>query len=415
MTEATKPQENSSETNAFDVRAALNKAGFAEFLAEHPDAESLDMNDEAVLQKRFEVFEIKAKVTENIAKVYSGHIKEEIGIDIGSEGAKSVKEYIDKQAIENPENVVAMNGKLDLFFALPAEIAGLEGELAKLGNIDEHRKKKDDLETIKKTIEDVTPTIGSLKYQFKRIVSILSFGKAGEFEGKDISYLEQARKRLDTLYGDGKKLSGKAGREKLVGASEAMGKEIADLQEILNKIATAEQLKTIGKAGFDRIRKELIGSIDDVKAVTELVKKKAVSEFNKLAEATDLAGLQKAQTRLDEFKAASADENVGINPLSEKEISDFQEYIDESINDNLPLEVMSVIKKTDLGSNALTKMEKSLKPFLEANKLGTREGDEARQLIQETLENASKDLPTDNSGKAKRLIINRILFDLRNV
>ena len=76
-------------------------------------------------------------------------------------------------------------------------------------------------------------------------------------------------------------------------------------------------------------------------------------------------------------------------------------------------EIMETVMNTDLGNNPLTKMEKALQPFMEEESLGSMDAEETRKFIAEKIKEAAEGQEQTTEGRAKRLILSRILIRMK--
>ena len=417
MPETTRKPENEVEAAGFDIDKALNTKGFMEFLAKHPDAKDLDMGNSGELQKRFEVFGIKDGVSKGLEKVYSSHIKDQIGLKLEGDDTKSVKEYIEKLAVEEPEKVYELNKKLKTLTEVPAEIQGLEAELAKLGEVSDLMNQLRQAGTLENDLEAVIPTMGSLKYKAKYALALLAFAPSRGWKGfEDVGYVEAAKDKFNLEYGKQKvpeKGEKVVGKEQLEGILRETTQRIEDIKATLDKVGDARDLKTALKASFDNARKDLVSGMAEIKGLTEAVNERSCAELKKMMEPGTLDALQKAQERLEFLQFAAYNPDAGVEPLTTNQAGQFQEEIDKAVESNIPEKIWQIVLDADLGSNALTNIEKKLDPFLKANKLGSKEGDDARAFIKEIIEKiVNERKPQHPEGEVKRLILKRILVKL---
>ncbi len=408
--------ENVTESLGFDIDAALDKKGFAEFLAQHPGAENFDMDDAGEIQKRFEVFEIKDNVSKGLEKIYASHIQDQIGIKLEAGDAKSVKDHIEKLAVSEPEKVHELNEKLKMFLEVPNEIKSLETELVKLGDVGDLKGKLAEAALLKTDLEAVIPTIGSLKYKAKYAFAMLTLAPLRGWKGFDeVAYVEAAKNKFNFEYGEQKK-PGKgdkvADKQKLYSVMMDTSQKIDDIKAVLEKIEATEDLKSTLKTSFDAARKNLISGMAEIKGLTEAINKRSCAELEKMMQPGTLGALQKSQEKLELLQFAAVNPDIGMEPLTTADVERLQKKIDEIAESNIPKQIFDIVLDADLGVNALTKFEKALDPFLKTNHIGSKEGDSARAFIRETIEKIVAIEPETPEGKVKRIILKRILVKL---
>ncbi len=120
------------DASVFDVGAAMDVAGFPEFLAEaERSGAKIDMADEGAVRRRFEAFAQKDALAGKVAELCSEKILGERGIALGDEGAAAVREYLERQAHLHPEALATLAQKFARFDTLSADVATLNADIAK--------------------------------------------------------------------------------------------------------------------------------------------------------------------------------------------------------------------------------------------------------------------------------------------
>ncbi|MBI1975173.1 MAG: hypothetical protein HYS57_02315, partial [Parcubacteria group bacterium] len=115
----------------FDTGAAMDVAGFPEFLAEaEASGAKIDMADERAVRKHFEAFVQKDALAGKVAELCAEKILGERGIALGDEGVAAVREYLERQAHLHPEALAVLSQKFARFDTLSADVARLNEQLA---------------------------------------------------------------------------------------------------------------------------------------------------------------------------------------------------------------------------------------------------------------------------------------------
>ena len=119
--------------------------------------------------------------------------------------------------------------------------------------------------------------------------------------------------------------------------------------------------------------------------------------------------LKNAQSKFEKLLAAQEGSTTGIDPFEGKDSEQMQEEIDITIQKKASEKIMETVNSATLGSNALTKMEKVLQPFLTETKLGSLDSDETKEFIIKSIEEVSMNLGDSIEDKGKKLLLARIL------
>lgn len=416
------------EENESNIDKALNTKGFAEFLAQHPDAEEFDMNDEDAINKRFEVFESKSIVAKGIKELYSGHIEKEMGIKLDSNDLATIERHIEEQAINNPDEIINLREQLNSFKEEPKKIAELEKQLAQLGNVDNLSKRLESLRTDADNIESGKKYLGFVgksrlayhlvKVAFKTIPVDVEMSTGFKLSSKEYNdraiyeriNLEKSWDSADAVTKKYDKMNG----EKAESLLEQINAEIETTQATLDKIAEIESLKSESQNLFASMRSELLGGVAGMAELTKSIQTKVADQLRELAEKGTIKAYDQAQARYESLRSVAESTETGVNPIRPY----FGEYLQDYLDASLEKEVSSQIEKTllnaKMGDNALTKLEKELEPFLKREKIGSKSGDEVRELISEVFTKVSDSLGDSVEHKAKKLLISRILIRMKS-
>ncbi len=409
----------------FDIRKAFNTAGFAEFMAQHGDKDTSVMEDTETLEKRFEVFTIKEKVIKGIKEVVSNHIQKEVDVKLGSKDMSSIDEYLNKQAVENPDKIIEMEEKLLLYKELPKEIELLEEQMAEIGDSDELterlgqlRKNRNNLETARETMGFFGKTKFAIEMMQASVIGIPSTVEAMFGLKMSDEYHNRAgvlnRSIFDKVSSQEavKDKYGEVGKSKANSIMSSINDDIKDIENQLASIDKVEEIKTLAEEMFRNKKSELLGKVLGIAELTTIIQSKVESQMTKLIETGTIPNLDIAQERYESLKEKQLNGEIGMDPTEKLDKKDFQEKVDIAIEKAVSEEIKQTVNRANLGDNALTKLEKALDPFLSREKIGSKVGDEAREVIENSLEKAAKALGFSIEGKAKKLLIAQILIQM---
>ena len=427
----------------FDLKKALNTKGFVEFLASHPDGNKIEMSDTKEVAKRFETFEIKDKVAKGLKELYGGQIKAELGITLDSNELGLVGKHIEDMAISNPEKLQDLYNQQTMFTELPKQVKSLEDEFTKLANVDvlsgqltEFIKDKANLDLT----ANFRGVVGGSKFFLKTIRGGLKMVVGNKEESGQMDEVGKAHKELNAKFGKFKE----KGVGKVTSDVEA---GIAKIEATVAKITDLQKQKEAKLEWFAELRKKLLSETINIGGLNELIQQKVVESFNGLmsmkeaekakvvakefkdlppkielrpfldkvqgkAKGADVTSksLDMAQQLLDRYMNADRETDLGIDVFasgtSEREI---QEHIDADFKEVILKEVDKAVQNSRLGENALTNLEKALKPIIERKKIGSKADKEALVVVADSINEVIKKLPDDNESKAKRLLLCHIL------
>lgn len=411
---------------------AYNTEGFVEFLAEFPDAEAVE-NDQELFETRFLAFKHKAETATKLSSLFKTElVSQELGIEFGDgQLQKHIGGRIESLSRENPEKVNEVFEALDTSDKLRAQIAEAEQKIAELvakGDLEKTRqefeKKQKILEKAKET-QDFFTGGGILGTPIAAFYEKLVFGKSAD--------VEFAKKRLETVDTD----PGARTKEELEAFVEAQSgsrdrldalmslrdykvwptsgsidraleQTKKDIEAVMAQMDMLEQLKVKhaeAKERFEQIRELLLAGVGTNKDLAEIAKKAAAQKLKRLME-TDP---DKAQSFFEDLREASDENSLDIDYLGNKE-KRLQKQIEKLVDEKIAEDMKSIVEKTPFGPKAYDKLAKSLESFLSRQKVGTKEGDRARAFVVDTLVSIAKDLAVTDKSRALllRLLIARV-------
>lgn len=408
-----------AEKEKFSVDAALNKKGFAEFLAKHPDAADFDMANEDELEKRFEAFEQSTKLAEELKALYRDQIEKEMDIKLDQKDLASVDVYIEEIAINDRGELERLFNRLDYFKQLPKEIETLEKELSDVTKEGD----ADTLSALEGTLQGDVDKFVAVKGYLGGIGTIkLFYHTARRFVSK--RFFDEEYNGIADL--DGKKAAAKDLKNKYeydlakVGAKEVennLRRQLVDIDITLATISSIERRKTYATETFDNLRKRIFGEIGEINNLKKAIEKKAKEELEGLLAKTDVASLERAAQRHKKLSEVKDTTETGVDPLKDLKPDDYKVQVETKIREKISDDILDRVNKAKLGSNALRNLEKSLEDMLKRAVVGTKVDAEARKFIIDRLDEAAINLGLrgDAESHAKRLILNRIIIKLQKV
>lgn len=409
----------------FDVDAAMNTDGFLEFMAKHPDAGNLDMEDTEALSRRFEAFKVKDAVTEEMKRFTAENIKRETGMNIPDSVMTGVGTKMELMAVTDPDRFLAIKQMLESTKSLPMEIANLEGKLKELGNEQELTGNLETLQVRKEKIALVAEHAGRwgrMKLWTTMIANRLpefaavfdSAARIKESMAERAPKAEEAAEKVKNIA----ELEAEKGGLTLFGpemgeVSEATDSAIASIELALSQIKDAKELKSSGEQLYGTLRGTLLGGIADFGEIQKFIQAEAKRILQETVVKGDVTSLEQALAVYEDLNRASAATETGIDYLAAVNKENFEQHVDRAIQRRAFEELMQSVTKTKLGGNALGNLEKTLDGWLKREKIGTKKGDEARQFIRKALEEVRDGLSSDQGDLARKMMLSRILIKIK--
>ncbi|MEK7463843.1 MAG: hypothetical protein AAB610_01840 [Patescibacteria group bacterium] len=318
-----------------DFDKAMNKAGFAEFLAKNDDEEK-EMGDPELMKKRVETFEAFEVVKKEYKALCKEKLQKEIGIKLEDGDMLAIDEHVEKLALTDTKRLFELNDKIEEDQELGEEITRYKSKVA--------------------------------GYERREAKAEGVFGWAGAF---------LANRTLGSFF--------RFSRDKTK-------------QDIVD------------------VRGEILGEIQHIGDLHEKVLQRVALQMNDMLSTADSTEkLQDVQERFEFLKnAQEGPDGINLDLLSDLPGGEFQDRLDEAVEKKVSEEIMTAIMAQPLGNGAFSKLEKTLGDYLESEKMGSKEGDELREMIIESIEESAENLRTDIEGKAKKLMLFRILQKARD-
>ncbi len=421
--------ETMKQKEPFDMDKALDTAGFAEFMAKK---ETNQDNPESV-EADFELFNNVKVVKEGLKKLYGEQISKDFGIRLDASDMNLIDAYLEDQAINSPEGILNLKKKLDIFREIPGQIKQLEDQLGSLGEVEDLSKSKDGLLEEKDKLDRTRKYSGfggTGKYYFAFLKSTLNgMAHLGEAIAVAVNpdhptsqeyreYTEELREMVKDREAV-KEVSGRreaVGTRKIDSLLDGVNSKIAEINGVLENIKNAEGLKTTALQMFTKARKELLEGVSEIGSLKKVIQKKAYEELETLFDnGQTLDKSEKAQRKFEHLRQTSKESELGIDIFEGNDENEIQKQIDEAIDKAVSEAIANTVNQTELTGNGgnFTKLEKALSKITSKEKIGSREGNEAKAFMVKTLEDVAGIQEATVEGKVKRIMLNRIINKLK--
>jgi len=348
-----------------------------------------------------------------------------LGVKLEDVEQKIISGRIEEYAIENPEKLEELNQKLILMTELPKQIKSLEDELAKLGAPETHKTEFWNMEAEATSLERAQKGMGlfgkirltakTLFWLAKKVPTYIPFLTGDRYkrnverEGQDIDNRSDAVRLVQEKYGD------KSKREVKTMLADINQKMMAKRVN-LAKINDVEDMRSMIKDTYSELRNGVFEEISGIGNLSELIRGKAQEKLKQMINGgQSIKDFDTAQDYFDKLRTSQEEGASGIDPFEGLNEDERQAKIEEGLDKRVWEHIANVLKQQQSGSNMLTNLERALKPVLEREKIGTKEGDELRNAISEALLGASEQVLTDSpEDKTKRIIVNRLIAKINS-
>ncbi len=385
----------------FDVKKALDKKGFVEFLAAHPDSEHNQMTNPEEIEAKFETFERVGILSKKYKEVMSGKIQEEMGLKLSPEDFECVDSSFQEMAINNPDELLKIEDTLKNYQELPVLIASLNKEIHDIGGTSEAlRGKKDNIESEKDLMEKAIKTVGFGR--IKRIFQKIS----GTGDANQLKEEWHARESIKEKYGD-KFLN----KDTMNTSIDGFKSSISDLEEKIEKVSGIEQEMSANIAKLIQKRHELFEGMRGFDGVIKIIKKRVEEQMDDLLKnGKNIKDFEKAHDRLAKLRGANEGTDLTSGILKEEGFETDQEMIDEQLRRLVTSEIYNTIENAKLGQGSFSKLEKDLNTIMKKKTLGSIDEEKTKEFMVDVLNDALDNLDMDKTeDKAKRLMILRII------
>jgi hypothetical protein len=385
----------------FDVKMALDKKGFAEFLVSYEGSENLEMTNAEEIKKKFETFERVETLSKKYIEIMSGKIQEEMGLKLSPEDFECVDSSFQEMAINNPDELLKIEETLKNYQELPLQIAALENDICKIGgSVEQLTDKRNTIASEKDLIEKALKTVGFGR--IKRIFQKIS----GTGDARQLKEEWDARESIKEKYSDDF-LNKETMNASIDGYTNSISKLEDKIKNISDLVKSREEL--VGK--FNKKRTELFEEMKSFDGVIKIIKKKVGEQMNNLLlSGEDMKDFEKVHDRLAKLRQANEGTGLTGGILKEGGFDSDQAIIDEELGGFITEQIYNTIDNVKLGNGAFSNLEKGLNKIIKRETLGSKNKEETKMFMKEELYAVIQTLDmTKTEDKAKRLMILRII------
>ena len=395
---------------AFDSAKALNRKGFIEFL-EKFGAKPEDLEDNEIAE-RFEVFEAKDKVGAELKEIYANEIARETGLKFSKDELKCIDAFLEKNAVENPGQVLEFRDQIKQFREFPAQIAQMEQELAKLEDDGGFTARMEGLQEqvdLNQSAQRGTGFWGKLSMYSNMGLSAsfnaltkpsteVDYGGAAE-----IYHAQQALKK------QGVPVTEEALElrlTELVKSAESLKRELEE--------AETEKKKDIAdmKGKVVALKQSLFSHVELRAEVARIATAKINDQIKKLTQNSGLAGYDDAHALLGR---SGVPNETGLEYIEADQADTLKGSLNVKAEQAVRSQIQKAVSGMRLGDNAFSRFEDQLRKSLEG-KSGTISGKdqgESFEFVLDSIEAEAESLPDSPENRAKKLLCFQMTRKLR--
>lgn len=414
----------------FDAEEAMNDREFVEFLAQFDDAETFDVDDLEQLKVRFDAFSNVHETSAKLPVFLRTEIQSQgIGMDFDSVLEEQIGARMEQIAHEDPEKLNEIADAMEEFEGLYEEIKRSEERVAgfyKKGDledaIEELYKKKETLMKAAETEEFLTGAgfASRAVALYERFAFGFSVEHAKEWlannEGSPtvttreemeafVAERSAARERHEARIAVQRDYSIEPDRKAI---EKALSDTEFQIEQRFKQLKTLERLESedsSNKARFEALRELLLAGIGANDHIRDSAKRLAAQKLSDLMDSDP----EQAQTFFDNLRTVSADNSFDIDYIEGRD-KELQAEIDARIEDRLMQDMREVIETSHFGGRPYDKLARSLERFLAKERLGSKEGQDAKDFVLDTLREIAADIsPKD---KARGILLRFLLARL---
>lgn len=420
----TKTEATTGHADNFDIDKAMKVVGFSEFLAKFPDYGTFNMEDQAFVAQKFETFRVKVRVEQELKRIYTKQIEEEMGVKLSDEDLDCVKADIEKKALEDFPALLALAQQIDGFNNLPKKIKELSEQFASLGNVKDQKETLSLKREVQDKVElarDMQTFFGKARTYTEYYANALPTMFMSYFTGKpdkeNITRAAEEKMRIEANQ-ELTALYGRMNEANLEYISTSVGKDIKEIESTLKKIEEVEQLRAQAEVQYSGMKTVIQESISNYAGLQMIVQTKIKNQFLEMTKGKTLEAVEKGQDFVSKLRGVNITTKTGINTFQafeDKGITD--DVLEKQLNDGIiqysAEKIREAIKTTKMEKNPLENMEKTLDVWLKKQRIGSKEGDEAKEFVRSTIEDARNRLSDSPEDRVKKIVLARILIKLK--
>jgi hypothetical protein len=382
-------EKNPSQRSSERIAELIEKnPKFVEFLSLHSDWDGLiDEKNIKEIEKRKETFDGLPELRKSLIGL-AKKLEKESGIKFAETEVEGIEKYILEQAIDNPQEIDKLLKKSRDFSALPEEISKLEAELENEKPKDEIVKRQTELNEQREKLnnEKTPPGLKRVWHYVRAFIEqvdnkVLVAQKEEELKNPNLTNEQKQAIKQEIIKATEyqRKIKGPAAEE-LKALEEEFEKNSQTIKTIDGKVVSLKEKI----ASFQKLRSDLFEGVAPLSDLVKLISTKVAQKFENINAGT-LNDLLKIQGEYGDLKEKGLGKYSAIDPLAEVNRDDFVEKLDKSFDTLLKKKISDAIVNSPTASY-FKDIEKSFREYIQLAGLGSKDTENIRVFIQETLE-----------------------------
>lgn len=383
------------------VEEMLNERGFAAFLENYKDSESLEMTEDNKdeIAARFRAFD----ANKTIARQFEVAMNQKLQADgkgrMNAEERQAYRDYVTEKAANDPDSLVDLQNDLRALEENPEKIRQKEAELARLREDWDAEKIKAgiaELQEKKATVEKLLVDTDATKFSrtqhlfFSNFGARFNVGKIAKHAGQRTEWIKEFQEVDSTL---------KAAEEALASAPEMLADTERKFRAAAKSLEDAQESIFVDNKAAKMIRERLI--------------KEAREQYDSSLESMDITTLQKTaeQFRQDEKLATKGNSDyLGFTP---DDAEAYKALLSEQIEKVIATSVLKALETLPLGATQ-SRLERALRTFTDLGEkgLGFADASESKEFVLNVLREAEQDARKKSKGSGKSIMLKHLISKL---
>ncbi len=385
-----------------DVDAMLNRPGFAAFLENYSDAESLEVTDEnkEEIGARFRAFEASKTVARQFETAMNQKLQAEGKGRMNAQERQAYKDYVVEVAARNPDELLDLQNDLRALEENPEKIRQKEAELAKLRedwSADKIKAGITELATKKAAVERSLDDAYSVKesglqrFFFNNFGARFNVGKIARNVDQRIALTAELEEVDSTI---------KEAEEALTSAPEIIADTHRALHRATDKLESAQESIFAGNKAAQMVRERLISE--------------AHKRCDNSLESMDIGLLQRAaeQFTADEKLAEAGTDylDLGADPGSAE---DYKQKLNAQMEKVISVGILRALETLPAGA-IQSRLERALRTFtkLTEQELGFKDKDTGKEFVLGVLRDAEENARKKSKGSGKSIMLKHLISKL---
>lgn len=345
----------------FNPEEALNNPRFLTWLDRYPDHEDLarQENYQEVLEQRYRVFEARETAGTEIKDLYRERIARETGVGLEDADLAGVDLYLDEAAIERPQELHQLVANVREFRDLPRQLDAQWEQLQALGSRQQQAERRANLEEDRE--RRTRQMIKAQRAGIQKLAGASLWARV--FNGEQRGKIERDNKLAESLLL-------KVDRD--LAAADQAAAQTDDLE------AARAQLQE----HYGEVRLRLFAEFQPARGVAERARLKVRERINELA-GGDQQGKERAQEYLEQVRGEVGETSFEYVDTLGSEVEEMG--LDDEMEAEVKAQIDAAVENMVFDGEPVRNLDQQLQQFLGRSRIGSKQGQAARELVQQTI------------------------------